>query len=1432
MNYWHRTCLGHERLIGFARRWLYHHRLIVVHERALRAMIAAARRQHETPAWKTAMGTSARLLGRFMLLAWVLLAASPVVAANPATPAELQGWESWVLHGHESRRCPWLSPGDPANEQRRICAWPGPLELAVDAAGGHFSQRWRVDIESWLALPGDQEHWPERVTADGAPAPVVARDGLPAVRVAPGNHTVAGEFHWSRRPEVLPIPAGIGIVSLTVAGNRVAVPQRTDQGIFLGRRAVARQEDQLELRAFRRLTDEQPARLLTHLELSVAGDTHEVRLPGLLPAGFVPLSLESDLTARLDPDNTLRLQLRPGRFSVEVDARGPSPVESVTLGARPAPWPAQEVWSFAGVDRLRVAAIEGAQAVDPSVANVPADWRQLPAYSVAAGRSLKVIERSRGLSSEDRNELRLSRRLWLDFSGDGYTVVDTIAGTMRRDWRLDLAGPYTLESARAAEAPLLVTKSLTPGVAGVEWRAPQVAVTAVARVSNRAAALPATGWQERFTHAEGELVLPPAYRLLAAVGPDSAPNAWIERWHLLDLFIVLLAAVTAWRLLGWPATILTLVALTLTHHEPGAPSWLWLNVLVALALVRAAPEGRLKRVASGYQLLALLLVAVVLVPFVVAQIRLAVYPQLEAGTVFEGPYAAGLGGVPARAPMNAQLAMPRQAPVAAPALEGEVSEASSVVSKSTVGGAVLKKRLDEVALTSARRAPEYEPGVLTQSGPGLPRWRYHVYSYVWRGPVEVGEKIRFVMSPPWLTRLWRVVGATLSALLLLSLSAPTRPLLEKFRPISRSSVAALLLGLVALLAAPGDARAATTPDPAILHELGKRLLAPPSCAPSCADVLAASVDAGPSRLTIIITASALDPVGLALPSGDPNWNPDRIEIDGVVAGGVYRDEGGGRYVALSRGRHVVKIEGPIADVGTLTIAFPARPHVIDVSASGWEIGGVAERRLLSGAVELARRRTAAAATGSRAPQAEFPPFVTVERNIRLGHEWVIDTRINRVAPETGAFTVKIPLLPTEELLTPELVVNDRVVSVGFSVADEDRSYNSALPQTETLELTAHRDASFGEIWRFDVGPSWHVDFKGLPAVQPEIEGGRNWRFEYLPRAGERLIVHVTRPAAVNGATLAFDRVQLDDTIGARSREARLHLEYRSTQGGRQAVRLPADARVTAVRTDGGIIALRPENGALSLPVLPGSHTIDIDWQSSAGVTWLTRSSLVSVAAPASNLSLSLTVPEDRWVLYAVGTGIGPAVLYWGELLLFLAAAVAAGRSMLTPLSSQEWLLLGLGLSTFSWMALALFAAFVLVFEWRGRAERMPLESRRFNAMQVGLAVLAVTALLALVAAVPRGLLSRPDMRIAGSYSPGDSFHWFIDQTASEVPASGLISVSLWWYKLAMLAWALWLSFALTRWVRWAWGIFRKDGLWRGRVRLPEPARPTPTATDS
>ena len=59
-----------------------------------------------------------------------------------------------------------------------------------------------------------------------------------------------------------------------------------------------------------------------------------------------------------------------------------------------------------------------------------------------------------------------------------------------------------------------------------------------------------------------------------------------------------------------------------------------------------------------------------------------------------------------------------------------------------------------------------------------------------------------------------------------------------------------------------------------------------------------------------------------------------------------------------------------------------------------------------------------------------------------------------------------------------------------------------------------------------------------------------------------------------------------------------------------------------------------------------------------------------------------------------------------------------------------------------------------------------------------------------------------------------SLPWFMDRTAPQLPQPFVISVSIWFYKLAMLLWALWLSFALLRWLPWAWRQYASEGVWR------------------
>jgi hypothetical protein len=1241
------------------------------------------------------------------------------------------------------------------------------------------------------------------------------------VRALVGAHNVTGVFHWEHRPQLLTLPPAIGLITLSVAGSRVLLPQRTSAGVVLGAAQTARQEERLDLRVFRRLDDDLPSLLTTELQLAIAGEAREISLPRALPDGFVPMAIEASLAARLDPDDTLHVQVRPGDFRITIEARGPSPLTEVRVGTRPAPWPAQEVWSFQAEDRLRVAELEGVTGTDPARANVPQRWRDLPAYRVSPSSVLHVVERSRGLSAQDANALQLQRTAWLDFTGAGYTIVDTLSGQMRQGWRLDMSAPYVLQSAHTSSGePLLITAGMSAGLTGVELREPEVRLTAVSRVPGTAdGALPATGWRTRFTRVSGELVLAPGYRLLAAIGPDSAPEAWLERWRLLDIFAALLIATVAWRMLGVRSGAIALAAIVLTYQESGSATWLWLNALVAAALLRAAPEGRLRSWAAAYRLLAFAVLLLALIPFAITQVRLVVYPQLEALLP-----SSGMVGEPALIETRVAEEVAR-GPEALQAVGAVRAPAAAAAPLAQFGGRSAITNATSVSVTAARntattnRGPRYEPGVIVQAGPGVPEWRYHVYGFAWSGPVETNATARFLISPPWMTRFWRVLGLLLSVWFLLELTRKELPLPPWRRARSIAGLGAVMLGFIAAFGAAPAAHAASTPDAGLLSELEARLLAPPKCAPDCADLLGANVTIEAGRLRIVLLVGALDAVGVALPGAEPSWSPDLVQIDGAAAGAVYRSPRGTRYVSLARGRHVVRVEGPLGAVDALSVAFPISPRVIDVSAPGWDSGGVSERHLLSGALQLARRHAATDAMPAAARQEEFPPFVSVERLFHLAHDWTIDTTVTRIAPKSAAFTVSVPLLAQEAVTTAGLKASDHRVTVGLAAGQPSQTYASILPAAEALELTAPVDSSQSEHWRFDVGSTWHVEFSGVPPVMP-TERAAVWMFVYYPRPGEHLKLSVTRPTAAGGGTLAFDHVRLQTIIGKRSSDTTLGLDYRSTQGGRHTLHMPADAVVTKVLSDGEPIALRPEHGELSLSALPGAHRWSVDWQTPTGEQLVTRSPAVGLAAPASNLQLSLRIPEDRWVLYAFGPGVGPTILYWGELLLFLTAAWLIGRTTLTPLATQDWLLLGLGLSTFSWLVLGVFVVFVAVFEWRAR-HPVPADPQRFRLLQVGSAILAIIAIVAVVGAVPQGLLAHPDMRIAPPASPGELW-WFVDRTADQLPSPAVLSVSLWWYKIAMLAWALWLSFALTRWIRWAWRVFTRDGLWPSEAAATPP----------
>lgn len=1353
-------------------------------------------REAERNCWQLTRGLWIRAL--------LLFGATVAQAQQVQVPQELEGWRGWALQGAEYRRCPFLVSRSATDANSYRCAWPERLELALDAHGGRFSQGWQVYATSWVVLPGDADHWPLDLKANGAPLAAVLRDGVPQARLDAGHYVISGRFDWTQRPEQLAVAQQTALVDLTLDGLRIAQPERPNGAVWLGKRRTAESARGLDLQVYRLVGDEIPVQLTTRVQLQVSGEGREEVLAAPLPAGFTPLRLTSELAARLDAAGRLHVQVRPGSFRLELVARGPGVAATIARPKAEGSWAREEIWSFAGADRLRVAAPEGGDAIDPAQAGVPEDWRGHPAFRVAPGGGMRIVERSRGIAAGDDNHLQLVREQWLDFDHRAYTAVDSIHGTLRSSWRLDMAAPYRLESARSGEDNLLVTE--VDGKAGVELRTPQLRLRTTSRVPRTGGALPASGWSARFEHMRGVLHLPPGHRLLGVPGADDAPGTWWSQWTLWSLFGVLIVVAFTYRIAGRVAAGVAVLALALMYQEGPYYIWLWANLLVAVAVARAAAAGRFGQLASHYRWASFAVLGVLLLPLLWGQLRLAIYPQLEGGGLVglaRGIEANIIKEVPAPA-------IEMEAPAAVAAPPPLPMRAAERVAREAAGAA---GQLEESIVTTGARlsAPRYAPGTLLQTGPGIPSWSYRTYEYSWSGPVEPDDTVRFIFIGPVLLGLWRIAGVALLALWFLWLlqhsAAGGIRLPAWLRRLEGAALPAAAL-LIAALAAPAPLRAASTPDAAVLQELRSRLLAAPLCAPNCGDVTAARVSVADDLLDITLEVSALASVALPVPHAADRWQIDSITVDGASGVAVGREGDSALWVPLKAGTHSVNLKGRLAAVESVQVAFPQRPHAISVSASGWDVAGVNEGRLLSGSLELTRR-LAPRAGAALESGAEFPAFVRVTREFNLDIDWTLATTVQRLAPASAALSVEVPLIAAESVLTEGVEVKHRdagaSVLAALSAGQNETRWDSALPQSTTLQLAMPADAARTEVWNFRVSPQWRVQFAGFPAVLPEDTSAAVWVYQYRPRPGETLKASVSRPAAAAGATFAIDSVEQHVTFGKRSADVNLGFSYRSTQGGRHTLTLPANARVQTVRVDDEELQLRPVDGRLSLNLLPGEHAVAIRFESPAGAGLHSASSGVDLGAPASNVTTTIELPASRWPLLATPSIAGPVIRYWGELVVFILTALLLGRWSHSPLRAREWLLLGLGLSTLSWSVFALVAVWLFAMRWREHWRVERLVRWRFLLVQSALALLTVVAVGSLVfSGIRYGFLSAPDMGVAGTGSYGNTFAWFHDQIKSALPGTAVYSVPLWVYKLLMFAWALWIALALTRWLRWAW----------------------------
>src|SRR5205085_3129522 len=104
----------------------------------------------------------------------------------------------------------------------------------------------------------------------------------------------------------------------------------------------------------------------------------------------------------------------------------------------------------------------------------------------------------------------------------------------------------------------------------------------------------------------------------------------------------------------------------------------------------------------------------------------------------------------------------------------------------------------------------------------------------------------------------------------------------------------------------------------------------------------------------------------------------------------------------------------------------------------------------------------------------------------------------------------------------------------------------------------------------------------------------------------------------------------------------------------------------------------------------------------------------------------------------------------------------------TPLRFHQWLLLGIGFSMASWLALVVFVAWLFALDARNRSPNLA-GAFAFNMRQLGLVLLTVVALALLWPAIEAGLLGTPDMHLVGNSSDPTNLRWFHDRSDGHLP---------------------------------------------------------------
>ena len=1338
-------------------------------------------------------------------------------------PEVLEPWKGWVTWNTEHLNCPSLF----SKSDERICYWPSRMSIEAGPQGGKFTGSFRAFEPTWVMLPGSNEAWPFEVTVDGAETPVITRDGHPAVRLTEGNHKVTGRFRWRLMPQRIVVPEQIGLLSLSVDQTKIPIPTWDSKGnVWLKRtQATPETQDSIDAKVYRLIEDGIPLWLETQIELTVSGKSREETLGWVLPEGWELSTVTSPIPVAIDDRGEMKAQVRAGKWTVVLRAFRTTDPDQIAFSADAKPVASEELVGLKTNTQFRIAQLDGIAIVDVTQTQYPKQWRDYSVHRWDTSQSFRLVEKMRGRGQPNPPGLDMNRQFWLDEDGTRMTYRDTFSGTMQRTWRLDISDDAELGAVRVDGQAQLITENPTTGASGVEIRRRNLDLTAIGRI-DRSAKLAATGWQTDVDQLRMTFMLPPGWRTFAIFGADEVYGDWLTAWSLLDVFLLLIFSFAVFRMYGITAGVIALLAFGLSYHELGAPRLTWICLLMPLALLRVVSGGAIQTCLQVWKYLAIATLLFSLIPFVASQVQSVIYPQLE-----RTGYAYGQRGILSLpSDVNAYPSGRHDSKIT-PSRKQDQAQTRSNLSLNNPVGKILDDRAFNAAKQLQGRPQEsqqatsnlkYAASSRIQTGPAEPRWQWNEVSCIWNGPVKASQQIQPIfisLTQHRLLTLGRITLLLILTLILLKTRSPKSNSPKSKLPKASVGGAPLLLCFLSPMTA-----LAQFPDPQLLQDLKRRLIEQPERISDAAEIPTMKLTLNDNTIQMEATIHAAAKVAVPLPGRLPTWSPISVSLDGeAVAETIRRDNY--LWVLIPEGIHKVTVKGLLPESADWTWTFLLAPKTVDVSAENWKVTGIDSNGIPDAQIFFVKEQEA---TGDQAAydRSNFKAIVRVDRYLEIGLVSKVRTVVTRLSSPGKAVSLSIPLLEGESVITSQSNVQGSAISIQLSASQQEIAWRSELPSLDRIQLTAADTDQWVERWHLVTSPIWNVTLEGIQPIYEDSE--QDLIPVWHPWPGESVVIALSKPVAIQGNIVTVQNVDFDTQLGSRLRDCTLVIDFECSIANDFVVQLDKDSENVALEIDGQSVPVQQVDARLTIPAQPGRHLATVRWRTAKPLTLFTQSGEVILPVEASNITTTIQVPENRWLLWANGPMRGPAVRFWTVLCIAILAAFALGGLRLSPLKRYEWVLLAIGLTQVPLTAAAIVVGWLFLLAWRGSPSHRNLGTAAFDLVQVVIIFSTIAALGVLVFVVSIGLLGNPDMFISGNGSARTFLRWFQPRINQTLPTTSMVSVSVWCYRLLMLFWALWLAVAVLRWLTWGWKQFSDGGAWKTKTRPIEATLVHPT----